>query len=65
MVNVVGAGFAGVEAAWAIVEPILDLKTPVQEYAPGTWGPLAAEKFTAGICGCVNNAEVFANTIYQ
>ena len=29
----------GVEAAWAIVEPILGNATPIHEYAPGTWGP--------------------------
>jgi hypothetical protein len=29
----------GVEAAWTIVEPILRNATPVNEYAPGTWGP--------------------------
>jgi glucose-6-phosphate 1-dehydrogenase len=32
----------GVEAAWAIVEPILDGKTPLHEYEPGSWGPPAA-----------------------
>ncbi len=42
----------GVEAAWAIVQPILDLATPVHDYEPGTWGPPEAEKFKAGICGC-------------
>jgi glucose-6-phosphate 1-dehydrogenase len=46
------AGQDGVEAAWAVVQPILGLTTPVQEYEPGTWGPPAAEKLTAGICGC-------------
>jgi glucose-6-phosphate 1-dehydrogenase len=29
----------GVEAAWRIVEPILDNKTPLTEYEPNTWGP--------------------------
>ena len=29
----------GVEAAWRVVEPILDAVTPVYEYQPGTWGP--------------------------
>jgi glucose-6-phosphate 1-dehydrogenase len=33
-----------VDAAWAIVEPILDDATPVHEYQPGTWGPAAAER---------------------
>ena len=42
----------GVEAAWAIVQPILGLATPVHDYEPGTWGPPEAEKLTAGICGC-------------
>jgi glucose-6-phosphate 1-dehydrogenase len=42
----------GVEAAWAIVQPVLGLVTPVHEYEPGTWGPSEAEKLTAGICGC-------------
>ncbi len=41
----------GVEAAWAVVQPVLGLVTPVREYEPGTWGPSEAEKFTAGICG--------------
>jgi glucose-6-phosphate 1-dehydrogenase len=47
-----------VEAAWKIVEPILDLATPVHEYEPGTWGPPAAEKLTAGICGCDSPVEL-------
>ncbi|WP_339688033.1 glucose-6-phosphate dehydrogenase [Gimesia maris] len=46
------AGQDGVEAAWAIVQPILDLATPVHEYEPGTWGPSEAEKLAADICGC-------------
>ena len=29
----------GVEAAWRVVEPILDDVTPVYKYQPGTWGP--------------------------
>jgi len=32
-----------VEAAWSIVQPILDTKTPLRPYEPGTWGPDAAE----------------------
>ena len=34
----------GVEAAWAIVQPVLGSVVPVQEYEPGTWGPADAEK---------------------
>jgi glucose-6-phosphate 1-dehydrogenase len=32
-----------VEAAWAIVDPILDASTPLHEYEPGSWGPVAAD----------------------
>jgi glucose-6-phosphate 1-dehydrogenase len=28
-----------VEAAWAVVEPVLGLKDPVEIYEPGSWGP--------------------------
>ncbi|HET6433662.1 glucose-6-phosphate dehydrogenase [Dyella sp.] len=31
-----------VEAAWAVVDPVLDLDMPVLPYAPGSWGPAAA-----------------------
>jgi glucose-6-phosphate 1-dehydrogenase len=31
-----------VEAAWRVVDPILDGRTPVHPYAPGSWGPLEA-----------------------
>jgi len=46
------AGQDGAEAAWAIVEPVLDLATPVHEYEPNSWGPPEAEKLAADICGC-------------
>jgi glucose-6-phosphate 1-dehydrogenase len=31
-----------VEAAWKVVEPVLDNVTPVHEYDPDTWGPAEA-----------------------
>jgi glucose-6-phosphate 1-dehydrogenase len=31
-----------VEAAWRVVEPVLDNVTPVHEYKPGSWGPKEA-----------------------
>jgi glucose-6-phosphate 1-dehydrogenase len=34
---------ACVEAAWAVLEPVLDNAEPVHEYAPGSWGPEAAD----------------------
>ena len=36
-----------VEAAWAIVDPILDNATPVHRYAPGSWGPREADALVA------------------
>jgi len=30
-----------VEAAWRVVDPILGNTTPLFEYEPNTWGPLA------------------------
>jgi glucose-6-phosphate 1-dehydrogenase len=36
-----------VEAAWAVVEPVLGDVTPVQEYEPNTWGPPEAEGLIA------------------
>src|SRR5262249_14886495 len=41
----------GVEAAWQVVEPILDDPTPVLEYAPGTWGPPQADALTRDVGG--------------
>ena len=37
-----------VEAAWRVVEPILEDSAPPIEYAPGTWGPPEAERIVAG-----------------
>ncbi|TMB20231.1 MAG: glucose-6-phosphate dehydrogenase [Deltaproteobacteria bacterium] len=41
----------GVEAAWRVVQPILDDSTPVHEYAPGTWGPDEADALTTDVGG--------------
>ena len=44
-----------VEAAWAIVEPVLGTDSPVYEYTPGTWGPREAEDIiTVGPCNWHN-----------
>jgi len=37
-----------VEAAWRVLEPVLEDPPPVIEYEPGTWGPAAAKKLIAG-----------------
>lgn len=36
-----------VEAAWAVVEPVLDNHHPVQSYQPGSWGPEQADALIA------------------
>lgn len=40
-----------VEAAWAIVQPVLDDPATVGDYAPGTWGPADAARLAADIGG--------------
>jgi glucose-6-phosphate 1-dehydrogenase len=40
-----------VEAAWAIVDPILQDAGPVFEYEPGTWGPPEADQLVAEVGG--------------
>ena len=40
-----------VEAAWAIVDPVLGSPAPVQPYEPQTWGPASAAQLTADVGG--------------
>ena len=40
-----------VEAAWAVVQPVLEATTPLYDYDPGTWGPSEADALTAEIGG--------------
>jgi glucose-6-phosphate 1-dehydrogenase len=35
-----------VEAAWRVVDPVLNNATPVYEYRPGSWGPREADHLT-------------------
>ena len=46
-----GASGDPVEAASAVVQPILGSATPVHEYEPGSWGPREAAALTAEIGG--------------
>ena len=40
-----------VEAAWAIVDPLLhDARAP-EPYAPGSWGPASADQLTRDVGG--------------
>ena len=43
-----------VEAEWAIVDPILDNRTPIHEYDPGSWGPEEADRLAEDVGGWVN-----------
>ena len=43
-----------VEAAWAIVDPVVGLKTSPYEYTPGTWGPQEADHLISGPCSWHN-----------
>ena len=38
----------GVEETWRIMQPLLDASPKVHSYAPGTWGPEAADELVAG-----------------
>ena len=40
-----------VEAAWAIVDPLLADPGPMSEYEPGSWGPPQADRLVAEIGG--------------
>ena len=40
-----------VEAAWAIVDPVIHGPSPMFEYEPGTWGPKEANALTAEVGG--------------
>jgi len=43
-----------VEAAWAIVDPVLQGGAAPLEYLPGSWGPPQAENLLKGSCGWHN-----------
>jgi len=43
-----------VEAAWSIVDPILDDVVPVHVYEPGSWGPAETDQLAADIGGWHN-----------
>ena len=38
----------GVEETWRVMQPLLDNPPPVHPYAPGSWGPEAADELVAG-----------------
>jgi glucose-6-phosphate 1-dehydrogenase len=40
-----------VEAAWAIVDPVIHGPTPLYEYEPGSWGPVEADRLVDEVGG--------------
>jgi glucose-6-phosphate 1-dehydrogenase len=38
----------GVEAAWHVVQPIIEASLPVHQYQPNTWGPSEADRLIEG-----------------
>jgi glucose-6-phosphate 1-dehydrogenase len=40
-----------VEAAWAIVDPVIHGPSPLYPYEPGTWGPAEADQLVAAVGG--------------
>jgi glucose-6-phosphate 1-dehydrogenase len=40
-----------VEAAWAIVDPVIHGPSPLHEYDPGTWGPPEADRLVQEVGG--------------
>ncbi len=40
-----------VEAAWAIVDPVIHGPSPMFEYDPGTWGPAEADQLVSDVGG--------------
>src|SRR5262249_8580246 len=40
-----------VEAAWAIVDPVIHGPSPMYDYDPGTWGPPEADRLVDSVGG--------------
>jgi glucose-6-phosphate 1-dehydrogenase len=38
----------GIEETWRVMQPLLDDPPPVRAYAPGSWGPVEADRLVAG-----------------
>jgi glucose-6-phosphate 1-dehydrogenase len=51
-----------VEAAWAIVEPILSSATPLHQYEPGSWGPREADRLAIDVGGWHDPKEAKQST---
>ena len=61
VLRILGAAIAGdatlfarqdvVEAAWAIVDPVIHGPSPMYDYDPGTWGPVEADALVEQVGG--------------
>ena len=40
-----------VEAAWAVVDPVIHGPSPMFEYEPGSWGPPQADRLVSEVRG--------------
>ena len=40
-----------VEAAWAIVDPVIHGPSPMYDYDPGSWGPAEADRLAGEVGG--------------
>jgi glucose-6-phosphate 1-dehydrogenase len=40
-----------VDAAWAVVDPVLGATGPLHPYEPGSWGPAEADRLVAEVGG--------------
>ena len=49
-----------VEAAWAVVEPVLETHTAAVPYDKGSWGPIEGERLIAADGGWRNPCDVAA-----
>ena len=54
-----------VEAAWAIVDPILANATSQQQYEPGSWGPREADRLALDVGGWHNPEEYKESTAHD
>jgi glucose-6-phosphate 1-dehydrogenase len=48
----------GVDAAWRVIDPIVNSAEPVLEYEPGSWGPDAAAHLPIGVEGWHNPKKI-------
>src|SRR3984893_14551098 len=53
-----------VEAAWAIVDPILASSTNLHPYEPGSWGPREADRLATDVDGWHNPEEHKESTLH-